>query len=625
MKKHKKSSKKAGSRMHHREKRREAGGEDKRKAHYIQILKNYIAKNTEKGISIEILRDKLKKSGWKEDIIYEAIGQIRAKNGIKHEAEEKKEAKEEQKKSGEGFVSKIFSNGKTEEAKKEAKKTEEGIINEDRDITKVIENYSFYSNKIPIKISICNKKGEFVLCYEVLISSIGETTEMVLEKIREELVRRVNLGMVDITDPKRKTIIEEKFSDTIKDMIVKYFPEADDNTIQFLTSYLIQKSLGMGEVEILNHDKYLEEVVINTSDDPVWVYHRKYGWLKTNIRIKNEDKVRHFATMIGRKVGRQITVLTPLLDASLEEGDRVNATLAPISTKGNTITIRRFSRDPLTITHFIENKTISLGAAALAWLGIQFELSAIISGGTASGKTSTLNVLGSFFPPNQRIVSIEDTRELNLPKYLHWVPLCTRLPNPEGRGEVTMQDLLVNSLRMRPDRILVGEVRRQREAETLFEAIHTGHSCYATFHANNVDETIKRLTNEPISVPKIMLPAVSMIIVQFRNRRTNRRRTFQIAEILPDSGANVLMQYDGKSDSLRTVSKSKALLDTLELYTGYRPKEIRNMLKQKENILKWMVKQQVKTIDGVGRIVAEYYTDPDSIMKLVRSNKKFTE
>jgi archaeal flagellar protein FlaI len=632
MKKHKKGDKRAGHRRHHIKNHRMATGKtdnaDKNRLKYTKIIEKYLTKNIEKGVSIDILKNKLKKSGWRRGIINEAIRKMKGEERQKHKADdkEKEAAKEEHKKSegGESLIGGVFENGKKEKAEQEKAKTE-GIINEGREIAEIVETYDFYCNNIPIKIKICNKKGEFVLFYEVLISSIGANTEIVLEKIREELVRRVNLGMVDITDPKRKTIIEEKFSDTIKDMIIKYFPEANDNTVQFLTSYLIQKSLGMGEIEILNHDKQLEEVVINTSDDPVWVYHRKHGWLKTNIYVKDEEKIRHYATMIGRKVGRQITMLTPLLDASLDNGDRVNATLTPISTKGNTITIRRFSKDPLTITHFIENRTISLGAAALAWLGIQFELSAIISGGTASGKTSMLNVLGSFFPPNQRIISIEDTRELSLPKYLHWVPLCTRLPNPEGRGEVTMQDLLVNSLRMRPDRILVGEVRRQREAETLFEAIHTGHSCYATFHANNVDETIKRLTNEPISVPKIMLPAVSMIIVQFRNRRTNRRRTFQIAEILPDSGTNVLMQYDNRLDTLRTINKSRALLDTLQLYTGYRPKEITKMLKEKESILRWMVKQQIKTVDEVGRIVAEYYVNSDNIMKFVRSNKKFTE
>jgi len=602
MAKHKKHTKnRSTTKLRRSADKRTKGNLDKKLVKHMRF-KEYIKKAIKQKSKIDGLRKNLEKVGS-----FERLLKSHKKPG-KEEANARDDKLEEESK-------KII---------EKPSKSAEGIINQAGAITKVIDSYDFLCNSIPISTKICSKKGEYVLCYEVSISSIGATTEMVLEKIREELVRKVNLGMVDITDPKRKTIIEEKFSDTIKELIIKYFPEVEDKTIDFLTSYLIQKSLGMGEIEILNHDKMLEEVVINSSDEPVWVYHRKHGWLKTNIWVKDEDKTRHYATMIGRKVGRQITVLTPLLDANLDEGDRVNATLNPISTKGNTITLRRFSRDPLTITHFIENNTISLGAAAMAWLGIQFELSSIIAGGTASGKTSTLNVLASFFPPNQRIISIEDTRELNLPKYLHWVPMSTRLPNPEGKGQVTMEDLLVNSLRMRPDRIVVGEVRRKEEAETLFEAIHTGHSCYATFHANNVEETIRRLTNEPINVPKIMLPAVSMIMIQFRNRRTNMRRTFQIAEILPDSEANILMQYDGKKDSLRQINKSKSLMSTLQLYTGYSTQEIGKILKEKENILKYMVKQQIKTIDGVGEIVAESYTNPENLMRFVRKNKRFS-
>jgi len=602
MAKHKKHTKnRSTTKLRRSADKRTKGNLDKKLVKHMRF-KEYIKKAIKQKSKIDGLRKNLEKVGS-----FERLLKSHKKPG-KEEANARDDKLEEESK-------KII---------EKPSKSAEGIINQAGAITKVIDSYDFLCNSIPISTKICSKKGEYVLCYEVSISSIGATTEMVLEKIREELVRKVNLGMVDITDPKRKTIIEEKFSDTIRELIIKYFPEVEDKTIDFLTSYLIQKSLGMGEIEILNHDKMLEEVVINSSDEPVWVYHRKHGWLKTNIWVKDEDKTRHYATMIGRKVGRQITVLTPLLDANLDEGDRVNATLNPISTKGNTITLRRFSRDPLTITHFIENNTISLGAAAMAWLGIQFELSSIIAGGTASGKTSTLNVLASFFPPNQRIISIEDTRELNLPKYLHWVPMSTRLPNPEGKGQVTMEDLLVNSLRMRPDRIVVGEVRRKEEAETLFEAIHTGHSCYATFHANNVEETIRRLTNEPINVPKIMLPAVSMIMIQFRNRRTNMRRTFQIAEILPDSEANILMQYDGKKDSLRQINKSKSLMSTLQLYTGYSTQEIGKILKEKENILKYMVKQQIKTIDGVGEIVAESYTNPENLMRFVRKNKRFS-
>ncbi len=505
-----------------------------------------------------------------------------------------------------------------EEAEPEEKKEEEKILEN-------LDKYDFFSNKMPITIFVYRKEGEFVPVYKVQISSISPTTEILLERIRKELIRRVNLGMMEITDFKKKDAVEERFRETIGDMIDRYFPDIDDDTKGFLTTYLIQKSLGLGNIEILMDDPQLEEIVINSASEPVWVYHKKHGWLKTNLMMNEESQTKHYATMIARKVGRQITVLEPLLDAHLGEGDRVNATLIPISTRGNTMTIRKFSRDPWTITRFLKSRTMSPESAALVWTAMQFELSAIIAGGTASGKTSTLNVLANFFPPNQRIISIEDTREIRLPKFLHWVPMSTRLPNSEGKGEISMEDLLVNALRQRPDRILVGEVRRKREAETLFEAIHTGHSVYATFHANNVQEAIDRLTNPPIDVPKTMLPAISMILIQFRNRRTGIRRAFQIAEILPDASPNLLMQYDGKKDVLENVNKSKSLLSTLRLYTGYSEGELSKLLAEKVKILKWMVKHDIQSIDAVGRVMAEFYTNPDHLMSYVNKNKKFVE
>jgi archaeal flagellar protein FlaI len=487
----------------------------------------------------------------------------------------------------------------------------------------ILEEYDFNSSNMPIHIRIFRQQGEYVPIYDVSIASISKTTEVILEQIRKKLIREVSLGMVDITNLKETGIVEDKFKETIHILVQKYFPDVDEQGLGYLSTYLTQKSLGLGQIEILMDDRLLEEITINRADEPVWIYHKRHGWLKTNIMLKDEDHTKHYAAMIARKVGRQITVLDPLLDAHLSEGDRVNATLMPVSAHGNTITIRKFSRDPFTITHFLRHNTISLGAAALVWLAIQYEMSALISGGTASGKTSTLNVLATFFPPNQRIISIEDTREIRLPKFLHWVPMSTRQPNSEGKGEISMGDLLINSLRMRPDRILVGEVRRKREAETLFEAIHTGHSCYATFHANSADETINRLVNAPIEVPKSMLPAISLIIVQFRNRRTGTRRTFQVAEIMPDATSNTLMQYDAKHDILKSTAKSKVLMKTLELYTGNTQNELRKILKVKEDILKYMIKQNVETVDGVGQIMAEYYTNYDNLMKYVRTNKPF--
>lgn len=186
-----------------------------------------------------------------------------------------------------------------------------------------------------------------------------------------------------------------------------------------------------------------------------------------------------------------------------------------------------------------------------------------------------------------------------------------------------MLDLLVNSLRQRPDRIIVGEIRRKKEAEVLFEAIHTGHSVYATVHANNVAETITRLTSPPIDIPKSMLPAVPLIVTQYRNRRTGLRRTFQIAEILLDSTPNVVKQYSIKTDRMSDINKSKVIVKELELYTGMSPREFRKELLEKEMIMKWLVKQKIDDVDAVGSVVGEYYTNPSNFMKYVRKNKKF--
>jgi flagellar protein FlaI len=487
----------------------------------------------------------------------------------------------------------------------------------------ILESYNYYSEHIPISVTIVKKGGEFVPTYVLQVSVISKTTEMILEKVRLELIRRVSLGAEDMGDVKKTDLVEDKFNELIGILIGKYFPDSDEDTATFLKSYLRINSLGLGALELLMDDESLEELVINQASEPAWVYHKKHGWLKTNIYLKNEEQIRHYAGIIGRRVGRQISVLSPLLDAHLGSGDRVNATLSPVSTNGNTITIRKFSKDPWTITKFIKTRTISSEAAALIWTAVQYELSALIAGGTASGKTSALNVFANFFPPNQRIISIEDTREIVLPKFLHWVPLNTTLPNAEGKGEINMGDLLVNSLRMRPDRILVGEVRRKRETETLFEAIHTGHSVYATFHANSAKETVERLTNAPLDVPKIMLSAISLVIVQFRNRRSGKRRTFQIAEIMPNGESNVIMQYDIKKDVLIKVGKSKALYDNISLFTGMTDSEISKELNDKVRVLKYLVEKNIDDVDGVGRIVAEYYTNKVNLMHYVNTNKDF--
>jgi len=198
--------------------------------------------------------------------------------------------------------------------------------------------------------------------------------------------------------------------------------------------------------------------------------------------------------------------------------------------------------------------------------------------------------------------------------------MLTREKNVEGKGEITMLDLILNSLRMRPDRIVVGEIRKQSEAETLFEAMHTGHSVYATLHANDTQETINRLANPPLNVPKTLLPAISAILVMYRNRRTGIRRIFQISEILNTTEAkfNVLLQFDIKQDKLLTANKSQRLIPELELQTGLSEQEINENLREKSLILSWLVKNKIDGVNEIGKVVATYYTDKENLMRFIK-------
>ena len=471
----------------------------------------------------------------------------------------------------------------------------------------LLDKYTIQANNINVDIEIVLKEDLDVPEYSLNITDITPSTKIILEKIREEFISQLDFKEIEKSKENDYENLRSRFKKNIAALIEKYFPESDEQTKKKLLNYLLEENLGLGKIDIILRDKNLEELVVNNHKEPIWVYHKEHGWLLTNVWIRTESRIRHYSTIIGRNVNKEITNLNPLMDAHLKTGDRVNATLNPISTKGNTITIRKFAEDPWTITKFIKSGTISLSAAAMIWMGIQNELSLLIAGGTGSGKTSMLNVVSNFFPPNQRVISIEDTRELTLAKNLHWVPLETRLANPEGKGGVTMLDLLVNSLRMRPDRIVVGEIRRKEEAEVLMEAMHTGHSVYATVHANNTEETITRLTNPPIDVPKSMLSSLSMILVQNRNRRTGKRRTLQIAEMTKSGEPRILMQLDANKDRLEQINASKELINTINLYTGMDREAIHKDLNEKYKILKWLVKKDIEDVHQIGKVMANYY------------------
>jgi len=218
-----------------------------------------------------------------------------------------------------------------------------------------------------------------------------------------------------------------------------------------------------------------------------------------------------------------------------------------------------------------------------------------------------------------------NTRELQLPEFLHWVPLTTREPNPEGLGGVSMLDLLVNSLRMRPDRIIVGEIRRAREAEVLFEAMHTGHSVYATLHADTAEQALKRLCNPPINVPETVIEALHMFVVAFRDRRSGIRRMLQLSELVPrgEKGGvtiNTLYRWRPAKDEIEKVNDSYRVLEEIRIHTGMSDNEVKKSLEEKIDILKWLVKSHVSDINKIGRIVAIYYSEPEFLLKRMKES-----
>lgn len=488
-----------------------------------------------------------------------------------------------------------------------------------------VDTYEFTTHKIPVDVEVLRIPEDEMNGYHLMPPDIGIGTMQALNKVITAMAVDASIDVEDITDPQSIINLKEKFQENAFQQVKKLL-QLPDKQAGILSGIILHKIYGLDTLELLLGDDNLEEICVNSGNQPIIVYHRKHGWLKSNMYIRKDKNIFDFASQIGRVGGKTITNLAPLMDARLLTGDRVVASLFPVSSQGNTLTIRKFSRDPWTMVHFIseEYNTVSAEIAAFLWLAIQYELSILVAGGTASGKTSILNAISAFMPPGQRVVSIEDTRELQLPEPLHanWIQLTTRQENPEGLGGVDMLDLIISSLRMRPDRIIVGEIRARNEAEVLFEAMHTGHSVYSTMHADTCHNVKRRVTEPPISIPETELEALDLIVTQYRDRLHGIRRTFEVAEVMPVSEErglelNYLYRWRVKTDTFERINTSKRIYNNLNLYTGLTAKEIEDDLNERQSILNWMMEQDYKNVDAIGKVMSYYYTRKDELMNSV--------
>lgn len=465
--------------------------------------------------------------------------------------------------------------------------------------------------------------------YDVLKQNYTTEEKILLNEIRENLVD------LAISSGENFQPNEDKILNDIKAFLFNRFAGENQNKrvpneyLDNLSRKLLRDIIGYGKIDSLIQDDELEEIMIIGINKPVYVYHRKHGMMKTNIYYDDEQELTDLIDSMARQINRRIDKESPILDGRLSDGSRINATIPPVSADGPSLTIRKFKKDPLTIIDLINSRTLSLELAAFLWLcfdglGVR-SANAIISGGTSSGKTTTLNALASFINPKERIITIEDTLELQIP-HEHVIRMETRPSNVENKGELTMNDLVKNSLRQRPDRIIVGEVRGE-EAITLFTALNTGHSGFGTLHSNSARETITRLTTNPMSVPKIMIQAIDFIIMQKRiytSSGVSYRRISEVAEIVgSEEGViqlNKIFEWNPETDSIENVSISSKTLTQIANLSGKSLYEINKEIENRELLLKHMVNQNIHRENEVNTILEMYYANPQKVLNRILLN-----
>jgi len=394
-----------------------------------------------------------------------------------------------------------------------------------------------------------------------------------------------------------------------------------------LMYYIIRDFLGYGKIDPLMKDPLIEDISADGVNIPIYVWHRDYESLPTNIIFKNSEELNSFIVRLAYLSKKNISLAMPILDASLPDGSRIQMTYgSEITRRGSTFTIRRFRVDPLTISDLISLGTLSSEMAAYFWFAIENRASFLVAGGVAAGKTTILNCFSMFIKPGLKIVSVEDTAELNLP-HENWIPSVARTGfghDTKGTGSITLFDLLRAAVRQRPDYLIVGEVRGE-EAYTLFQAMATGHLGMGTIHGESASSVVHRLESEPMNIPRPLLTMINAIPVQLRTEVDGKpvRRTRSVTEIVgldPKTRellTNEVYRWDARHDSFVYSGHSHLLEEKMER-NGLNEKEVQDELNQRKTVLDWMVKQGIRKYTDVASVIREYYADPTRVFRKAR-------
>jgi len=469
-----------------------------------------------------------------------------------------------------------------------------------------------------------NTKDE--IKYLVLEPTLTPTDESWISEIKDILLDELSLSSKEF---KTKEEAEGFLGNKVREATKKYKIKVDPHTLEKYQYYITRDFLNFAKIDGLMRDENIEDVSCDGVNYPLYIWHRKYESIPTNISFKTEGELQSFILKIAYLCGRHISIAQPLLDGTLPDGSRAQLTFGTeVTPKGSTFTIRKFKKSPLTITDLIIYKALSPDMAAYFWFLIENRHSVMIGGDIGGGKTTMLNAFSLFIRPTLKIVSIEDTQEIRLP-HENWQMMVTRQGlgtgagaiGETGRGAISMFDLLRSAFRQRPDYIIVGEIRGE-EAYALFQAMSTGHLGLTTIHAENVQGVLHRLTTKPMNIPHTLvenLDAIAIVRKMVVNN-VSLRRTISVSEMLGwDYQKNYfktheIFRWDAGKDLYDRTGKSY-LLEEIARQWGYSVTEIDQELQKRRVILDYMVRKHIRTYAEVSSIILDYFSDPKAVYR----------
>ncbi|MCD6229395.1 MAG: type II/IV secretion system ATPase subunit [Candidatus Diapherotrites archaeon] len=469
-----------------------------------------------------------------------------------------------------------------------------------------IENYEVLKDTVTVKI--VSEEGNFY--YLIKEPPLSKSETALLELLKESIIQ--------LSEGTKQPINQQIDQATKRFMI-----PIPNESLEKIKYFIRRDFLGYGIIDAIMHDPQIEDISCNGTQSQIYVHHRKYGSIETNIGFDELEQLKSYVVRLSQQCNKFISFAEPLMDGTLPDGSRVQSTYgAGITVNGPTFSIRKITKTPLTPLDLIRFKTLSPEMVAYFWLVIENKMNMLISGGTATGKTAMLNSLAMFIPENLKIVSVEDTSELNL-IHKNWIHSISRPgygpADAQGNryGEVSLFDLVKASLRQRPDYLIVGEVRGQ-EAYTLFQGMATGHAGLGTFHAKSLESIIDRLTMPPINLPSSLLELLDVVAIQtlapeYGNNARRSQKVLEIAKISKTHAySNTVFEWKPAKDNY-TINKKSLNLEKIAHHRGMTYPEIKKELKRRAKFLKAMSDKKVD-FEKFNTHLRNYRRDPENTL-----------